>query len=87
VTVGTSIALLGSFIDNKLYESQSFSDFIQEIAPSAIDNFRPIDYYKSIHYLFLFAEKQNKNLFSGKKFYPNDPFKDVVENFDDDLPF
>jgi hypothetical protein len=76
-----------SFIDNKLYESQSFSDFIEETASLAIDNFRPLNYYKSIHDLFLFIEKQNKNLFSGKKFYPNDPFEDVVENFDDDLPF
>jgi hypothetical protein len=36
-----------SFIDNKSYESQSFSDFIQETAPLVIDNFRPLDYYKS----------------------------------------
>ena len=76
-----------SFIDDKLYESMSFSDFIQEKAPLAIENFRAIDYYKSIHDLFLFTEKQDKNLSSGKKIYPHDPFEDVVENFDDDLPF
>lgn len=41
-----------SFIDNKLYESQSFSDFIQETASLAIDNSKPLNYYKSKHDLF-----------------------------------
>ena len=35
-----------SFIDDKLYESQSFLNFIEEIASLAIDNFRSVDYYK-----------------------------------------
>jgi hypothetical protein len=44
------------FIDDKLYESQSFADFIEAIALSAIDNFRALDYYKSLHSLFLLTE-------------------------------
>ena len=78
-----------SFIDNKLYESQSFSEFIQETAPSAIDNFRPLNYYKSIHDLFLFTEKQDNNLsakdLSNTSFFSED--KENNEEALDDLPF
>jgi hypothetical protein len=45
------------FIDEKLYESQSLSSFIEAIAKAAIDNFRQLNYYKSLHDLFLFKEK------------------------------
>ena len=78
-----------SFIDDKLYESQSFSDFIQETASSAIDNFRPLNYYKSIHYLFLFTEKQDNDLSSREmldtSFFSED--KEINEEEIDDLPF
>ena len=78
-----------SFIDNKLYESQSFSEFIQETAPSAIDNFRRLNYYKSIHDLFLFTEKQDNDLsamdLSNTSFFSED--KENNEEALDDLPF
>lgn len=78
-----------SFIDNKLYESQSFSDFIEVTAPAAIDNFRRLNYYKSIHDLFLFTEKQDDDLsardLSNISFFSED--KENNEEALDDLPF
>jgi hypothetical protein len=44
------------FINEKLYESRSLIDFIEEEAPSVIDNFRSLEYYKSLHSLFLLTE-------------------------------
>jgi hypothetical protein len=42
-----------SFIDNKLYETQSFLDFIEETAKIPINNFRSLDYYKLKHDSFI----------------------------------
>ena len=53
-----------SFIDDKLYDSESLSSFIEETAKLAIDNFRTLNHYKSLHDLFLFIEKQENDLSS-----------------------
>lgn len=52
------------FIDDKLYDSESLSSFIEETAKLAIDNFRTLNHYKSLHDLFLFIEKQENDLSS-----------------------
>ena len=36
-----------SFIENRVYEIKSFETFIEEIATSALENFKPLEYYHS----------------------------------------
>jgi hypothetical protein len=52
------------FIDDKLYDSESLLSFVEETAKLAIDNFRTLNHYKSLHDLYLFTEKQENDLFS-----------------------